>query len=239
MTATTTDKFSREEILNKVDALLARTTSPFPAEAATAAKLAVELLDKYQLTMADVHNWADTPDARVGIVEETFVYSGRTSPLKRWKEDLAGVLSYQMQVKLLTKAKTTFVFIGEATNVAVVMSLYQWLVSQLEVAAVPAWKEYARKCNDEGTHREDPLVFRSSFFQGAISTIDDRLRQRAATSTAIVRVHRESIDDFMKASYPILKTAKKRKASKADYSAYVQGKIVGESVNLGDAGVLP
>jgi hypothetical protein len=236
------------KVVERIRKLLALTVNPNGNEAAVAAVKAQELLDKFNLEMADIGGWYhhNGVEHKVGIVEDRFQYAEMHSPLKAWKIRLAQTLCNNNNINLLLN-KTSFYFIGEATNVEVVKVLYQWLVSQLELAAVPAWKIYKANCAETGEHREDPLVFRNSFFSGANGSISQRMYDRKQalleesreTMTAIVRVHTAAIEEFIEDRYgKNLKSVKGHRTNRFSGSAYAAGKVAGDQVNLGDKGEL-
>ena len=233
-------------IIERIRKLLALTVNPNPNEAAAAAAKVQEMLDLHNLTMAEVGDWT-SKDSKpsIGVNQVTVEYSGKNHPLKRWKESLAQILCYP-NCKVFIRGGTHLIFVGETTNVEVIVQLYKWLVSQLEVAAVPGWVEYKHRCLETITHREDPLVFRNSFFVGANDKISDRLNERRAelrkaslaSMTSIVLVHSEAVNDYILNNMRIGKT-KKFNRPKIDAGSFAQGQVVGSQVNLGESGVLP
>lgn len=240
-TTNNTDQTPDQDVLDRVKKLLALTVNPNPNEAAAAAAKAQEILEKYNLTMAEVGNWTDQEDIKVGVVHETIQFHTKNFPLRQWKEDLADTVARYNQVEILTLGRTHLVFVGESTNVQVVISLYQWLVSQLEIAAIPGWREYRDMCKETGTHREDPLVFRNSFFSGAVSEIQHRFvtrrREQSETMQAIVKVHDQAIWDYIGETFTLGK-GKSRGSKAGGFSpeGFSQGREVGRKVDLGDTG---
>ena len=230
---------SREKMIEKIRKVLAYTTSPNQHEAAAAAAKAADLLTKYNIDITEVRPDSEGYLGGLEIVEEVFQYSKtKSSPLKSWKEQLAVVLSKDMQFKVLVRQKTHLVFIGTQGSVTVGHELFNWLVSQLQVAAAEGGKVYMaeRETNGDTSKHVDPLVYRNTFFMAAVDVIGSRLYERRANAgadeTAMVLVHTEAIDNYVEQNININKS-KKRRAGGFSSEGYAHGRLAGERANLG------
>lgn len=234
-----------DTIMNRMKKLLALTVNPNPNEAANAAAKVQEMLITHNIEMAELENWMNRDEIKeIGVTEVRYEYSGRNHPLKRWKESLASTLSHFNHVRLLYHGNSHFIFIGEATQIQAMVLMYEWIKTQLEIGASRDWPIYKESCRVNHYIREDPLVYRNSYFMGAVQVIWDRLseirrdaeKSHAETMTAIVLVHDTAIGAYMEDKYSNLKEQKVKHSKNWSRSAIEMGKKTGREVGLGTEG---
>ncbi len=112
-------------LLEKINKLLALANSPNENEAALAAEKATELLTKYNLSLADLG-----PDSEEKITTGTVE---TTSRYVTWKMlILAGIATANGCRAMRSKNNGNMTLIGTSTNIAVSQSLYEYLTKAVE-----------------------------------------------------------------------------------------------------------
>ena len=235
-----------DEIMDRLKKVMSLTDSPSVGEAAAAMNRMKDMLDRHQLTVAEVEEWDLSDNANpnqgptVGGESHTYAKS-RFSPLKKAKQRVMEVISKHNHCRILLLSNgVQFRIVGESINTQASIAMYEWVVRQLELMMVRGWKEYKIERNGD---TEDPIVFRGNFIQGAAYTIDIRLKNEEGKDregsergeheklTAIARIHDQAVDRYVKKEYPNLKYQKATRI-KGDRDAYKQGLAAGHGVSL-------
>ncbi len=114
-----------QNLLEKINKLLALTNSPNENEAALAAEKATELLTKYNLTLADLG-----PEEEEDVTAETVE---TTSRYVTWKMlILAGIATANGCRAMRSKSNGNMTLIGMQTNITVSQRLYEYLTKAVE-----------------------------------------------------------------------------------------------------------
>ena len=223
---------SIENVIAKVQKLLALSKSSNANEAAAAANAANKLIDQYRLSVADLSEDSAEIDPMMedsGVVYET----GRIVP---WKQSLVVTLSQHygcatfISLVYPTGRKVSrFKLVGRKSDIAIVNYMFAYLAS-----------ECARLCEKEAHGRGK--VFANSYCVGFVAGIRQQLSEsrkeaeKEATGTAIVAInnrHKEA-SEFMNKLHK-LKNAKGSNSSQIDSNAYMAGLRQGKATHLGAA----
>ncbi len=240
----TTTTRTPEDIKERIRKCLALTTSPNQGEAAAAAAMVQKLLTQHGLELMDVaEREGGSITTTTGVIHDTVRYAAsKFSPLKAWKETLMSHLAWNMGVTHLMQDKTHFLLIGREANVQSVKTLFDWVVTQMQVRAAEGWVEYVDGL-DKGVKHVDPLVYRNSFFEAANSRIGMRLwEQREANkkefggiaTTALVTMTDKANSAYIEATWTLGKPSKARKAGGYSPDGARAGRTAGQNADLGD-----
>jgi len=214
-------------IITKVQKLLALAKSDNAHEAANAARMANDLLDKHRLSMADVES-ADS-DADPMSVWPQVVYS--TLRIVEWKMYMCctiagfyGCAAVSSISKQNGRRRTSVVIVGRRSDCEIAAYMIDYLTRECE-----------RLCKLEAYGRGHS--YSQSYCMGFVLGVHEQLRRSRealhATSEALVKLdnrHEESQAYLAK----ICPDLKKAKDSKAQYRAdgYEHGKQRGETIQL-------
>lgn len=220
---------TRTKLLDRVRKILARTTSPNPHEAATAAALVAELCEKYQIDRAEL---GATPDPVGELTLDVL------SHLVVWRARLATGLARHFRchcfsTRTLEPNKPPVVRLvaaGEPTDLAALSYLYAVLAKDVERLS----REHCRMV--EATEAGD---FADSFKRGMVDTIrarlaeEERKRRRATQTPGLIRLS----DALARAKdhvarKPLQPPTMDEPASAANAVGYLVGAQVGHRVVL-------
>lgn len=186
------------ELRDKLSKILALTTSPVEGEASAAAAMLQRLLDKHNLSVADLEAKGQS---KPGVREQAHDLGKAAF---RWKLDLAeGIATHYYCAPLVSRRNKTVSFVGRPDNVEALTMLYAWLVDQIKRVAAEDRRTHAE---ETGTH-VDPLRWQVNFGVGAVSRLvvrlDELKRQREAdvTSQALVISHAAEVSDYLESTY--------------------------------------
>lgn len=205
----TNETIELDRVIERIQKLLALSTSQNPHEAALAAAKAQHLLFKHNLSLVLVEAGM-TGSNRSKYVSDRFDIGGWMS----WRRALLAAVAQNNFCRGVSYRGTREVgIVGEPHNVAVVKYLYTFLVREITRLADVA----AGQPPDRGP--ESPRAWKRSFYQGAVLTIAQRLaaqrRHNAEAdplSTALVIRKDQELDQAYRQYFPNVK--KGRDASK-------------------------
>lgn len=221
---------SIENIISKVQKLLALANSSNANEAATATALANKLIDQYRLSEADLstdHSEIDPMMEDNGFVYET----GRIIP---WKQSLVTVLSSHYGCAVFNSVTypngrkvSRFKLVGRKSDITIVNYMFAFLSA-----------ECSRLCEKEAYGQGK--IFAASYCAGFVAGIRQQLSEsrkeaeKAASSNAIVAINnrQKEASDFMNSLYR-LKSAKGGSSARTDYGAFNAGLRQGKNLHLG------
>lgn len=168
---------TKDDVLRKVRALLAMTENrgATEAEAAVASAKAQALLMEYNLSLPSSDGGSDCSEPMAKHLE-------RYTPNKftgDWMAALAGsIAKHNLCTCVLARADGNGVWIlGSETNVRIVSDLWQYLVQQTRMACMAAYQDAWRE--------ETPAKFAKSFYWGAVSRLQERLRESARQAQTV------------------------------------------------------
>lgn len=224
----------QEKIIDLIRKCLALTNSPYEREATAAAAKVQELLEKYNLSMAQVaSDKTGTPDMVSGDLN---IFGDN------WRDIVvSGVsrLSFCHTVKYNDYARKGKVCIlGREANVIAVYELSVWLMSQLENIAMGSYEPYVKLAN--GSFAKNPISARTwnrDFLIGAAHRVVQRLKELTAERHEVnpdlhaltVNLTAET-DRYVREQFPRLKSYSFGKAR--DYAAFNAGRAAGDTVGL-------
>ena len=164
------EKTQRETILQRVERLLALSTSSNEFEAAQAAAKAHELLLKHNMRLEEVIG----KKAASEVVRERFSLSATES--EKWYEYLAnGTAKFnhcQILFSRLGGWKKAYTYYGRRDNIAIARETTQWISHALQVMHKTAARDYGfRRTSDDGYWN-----WRTNFLIAASSAVTRRLR---------------------------------------------------------------
>ncbi len=188
-----------DRVVERVQKLLALSTSQNPHEAALAAAKAQALLFKHNLSLSLVEAGA-ARNSQTVYISDRFDSGGRTN----WRRALLAAVARNNFCRGVSYRGSRDVgIVGEPHNIAVVKDLYAFLVREItHLADLGA-------AGRPASGRESTRAWKRSFYQGAVVTIEQRLaaqRRRDATadraSRALVVVKDQELDEAYRQHFP-------------------------------------
>src|SRR5713101_7112073 len=156
------------KLLNKLQKVLAMTSSPVEEEAQTAAAILRDLLQKHNLSVADLEKRGAKAPAAVEQAHDL----GKAA--FKWKLRLADeIAAYYYCHPLVSYSLKTVRFIGRPDNVQSLLMLYGWLIDQVKRISA---EERTKHVLDRGEHI-DPLRWQVNFGLGVVSRLGERLEE--------------------------------------------------------------
>lgn len=217
-----------DRIIDKIQKLLALSTSSNVNEAATAAALTQELMTRHQIEVADIE-YHTSKDGDVQVENEELVREKSYIP---WKVSLAagiakanGCSAYTQNIYpgSSTKKLVATRFIGTKSSISVVRYMYAYLVREIDRLASENRKGHDR-------------IWLKSFRLGAVAAITTRLVQaskevaKEATPGALVVIDKTTSKVEEACSALGLKEGRKIKTQ--DFCGFQEGVNAGRTVNL-------
>jgi hypothetical protein len=254
----------RETVIEKVQKLLSLADEQgggTEAERLNAAEKAQALILKHNLDTLELE--AET-DSGPEFVEEREDLDAQSD---HWKGDLYSRLGKTVNVHVHyrriygQKSKRTYVLIGRVDSIAYVKSLAAYLVPYLETECAAelikakagpervcptchgqgyvGW-DFAncKSCKGKGSKKIHARTFKTSFYDGAIWKIDERLKEQKAkqeresgnTSTALVRNDESALAEYVRDQHSGLRSA--RNTRSYDRGALNAGTNAGQNADL-------
>lgn len=216
---------NREDLIKKVQALRALTSSSNLNEAAAAARAAEKLIQDYALEEAEFE-FANGSNEKIYEDEHSLTDWGRRQNV--WQNILLTALTTAYSCEGILKhkdGKIGFYAVGRPSDISTMR--YQFAFFSLEITRLAE----LLAPNDLG--RGTGKRWYNSFYLGAVRAISDSLEatkkqvQNTATSQAlaIIDKHAQDAADWMRVYHPEMRTVQKR--SRHDQSAYNLGKQAG------------
>ena len=224
---------SIQTVVDKVQKLLALTTSSNAGEAANAARAANKLIDQYRLSQADleVSGQAEEP------LEEDEGHIYQTGKITLWKHTLVSELakhyglSYWMKCTYPTGRKVTaFKLVGRKSDIAVAKYMFSWLLLECQ------------RLSDLYVKGEGRVRI-ASYCLGFVNGVTEQLAnsraevKKEASNNAIVKLdnRKSEAEAFMYSLHSNLKTVKGKSSTHLDSDAYNSGLISGKEIHLGQS----
>lgn len=231
-------KDSSQKIIEKIQKLLALSSSPNEAEAMAAMAKAQELLTGHDLAMSDVESRPDEPDE---LVEREEVPNGmKTAPA--WHGWILSGLAKANNCQSYCHGGGFFL-IGKPHRVAIVRSLFDYLLDTVEREKAKAMAEARQNpMSEPNLYGYSWRKWGTDFKQGMASRINQRLKEQteqakehgtAQVSALAVQsqatLARQEIDAWMRAHGMRLTPRTTRSRSSSGYGA---GTAAGDRVGL-------
>lgn len=218
----TLDQTTLDRVLERVEKLLALSTSSNPNEAALAAAKAQDLLFKYNLQVHQLRG------AERGT---EFRNMGLEIGPATWKKRLVGAVARTNFCRCIIINGTDDVeLVGEMHNIVIVSRIYGYLVDEIERLVERAWRAEPRAGRSARTWKD-------SFRHGAVDTVARRLKeQREASVTAdeatmaIVVVKDRELDEAYRRFHPNVRSV--NLGAGRDGAARYAGQQAGEKIAL-------
>jgi len=214
----------KEKVLELIQKCLNLGKSPNEYEAAAAMAKASELLERYNLSLADIRREETTATDQTKMVKITVPVGN-----SEWKRDLLNLIATQYFCRTVISGKNLH-FLGREVNVYAALTVGAWIVPQLENIAFFESHTY------DGPIPK--LRYRNSILFGAISIIRQRMREerdeRVAHSSnlnaLIVNLFAETTS-YLHKQFPRLG---KHYGSQTSLSGegYARGRTVGGTIDL-------
>lgn len=193
---------NKEKILDKIKKLLKLQISAESlgneGEAYAAANAVHRLLTQYNLTLGDI---SDDKEQELNINESDMI-SYRSVYGSQWKRYLLTLVATNNYCKVILRPYTQHMMIvGQEDNVAVVKSLYVYLVSSFIGLAPRRRAEFAYQLRQEGRKLTDrgKKKFLHSYFIGAVEGLMDNFESHKPTSeeTGLMVCHTAAIEEYL------------------------------------------
>lgn len=189
-----------DRIIERIQKLLALSTSSNPHEAALAAAKAQALLFRHNLSLATVQAGLAGSGA-AGYIVDRFDIGGETT----WRRMLLAAIARNNFCRAVAYRGTPDVaIVGEPHNVRAVQALYGFLVGEIRRLADWAWQE-RRRVGAVARERR----WKRGFHHGAVQTIGARLAAQRETSAradraaaALVVVKDRELDEAYRRHFP-------------------------------------
>ncbi len=238
--------FTREQVLEKVEALLRKTTDNgcTEEEANAAAEKAQQLLTEHKLSMAEAIKLS--PEQAETVTQDSFTFEKHPEAngsragthwtpekIPAWKLSLAATVAKGNYCRMLW-ARPKAIYIGKQTDITVATMTCSWLLELL-----PRLVRQARK---DAKRQGIPVTraFGHSFYYGAISELRQRYaRAMSATvdTQALVVVSETEIEDFIQETFGRLSRTSSRRRN-FDRAGDAAGHEAGATVGLARPGQL-
>ena len=224
-----------EQVRSKIEKLLALTESSNVHEAALAMEKAQELLNRYNLSRADVQPSEQKPD----IVHEWYPLFEHAHGPKEWRYDLVRAIAKHNLCDVLYSTHKV-ILIGRAQDHETVMWLYNHLAPRLYTmadTAVRGYRDERRSLGLRGAPRggQSYASYRNNYLRGAVAGIAARLHSlkeaMAESSLAIILYNAEALIEYRDEQFPRLGTISHR--SHGNSGAYAKGRIDGRAMTWG------
>jgi len=225
---------SREEIIEKIQKLMALGDSPNPHEAELASQKAAELLAKYDITMMDVIARKSKDGTIMDLIHQAlFDQYGEGNYI--WEGTVLVTLCNVFECDVVRRYKSPgtdstegnkreFVLFGTSSDLSIVSHFFRFLRMRIT--------NNQRKMN---------MNKKESYFyaQGVMSTISDRLRDmyrrkqdilKAANTRDIVVIKNDLVEKAKRKMFP--KLIKKKPPQAIDRNAFMQGANDGEKIPI-------
>lgn len=232
---------TQQEIIEKIQKLLALSNSPNEQEATLAANKAQKLLLQYNLT------YADLDDVKEETIKKVFEqYKQRVI----WKGELAKVIAINNFCDFWYQKKYypntyEYVFVRKPHNIEVCQWLYDYLTETIERLAERAWKKEKEKASIY-THGKN---WKNSFMIGCVYRLREKMEEQrkqnieqgttgTATSNAMPGLVVKAICEKEKQAIELykeqlgLKFKKQQNRNSIDYDGYQAGKDAANSIGL-------
>jgi hypothetical protein len=235
------------KIIERIQKLLALSTSSNPHEAAVAAGKAAQMMADYQLEEADLR--VESGEANSDPIETSLFDGVDGKRISTWKSGILnglikafgchGWYTYEITGEYPNRVKNTkFKVIGRRANVQTANYMYLYLVAEISRLCNEAWLAVPASLASV-THGK---YWKNSFFVGASNEIYRRLVEQVQAAKAqaqtpglvLVRKDQEEVDLYFNANKPRLKN-QAMTTSRVNGDAHSQGKAAGSSINLGGA----
>jgi len=225
---------THEQIVARVQKLLALATSPNEHEAASAAAKAHALLAEHNLSLSEVASSNSDTDTPVGTVESTTVHG---TPYERRMWSQVAKLNFCSYFYTRTyKGKILHNVVGNQANSLVACAMATYLMDTV-----------LRLSKEARAERDESMRWRDAFRKGCADTITHRIMERIkelrsgedATKSisnpgnlpALYDDQNKAVQAYLAKNHPNLTTAKSREG-RADASAYRSGSQAGSTVSL-------
>lgn len=223
---------STQDIIEKVQKLLALSKSSNANEAAAAAAAANRLIDQHRLSEADL----ETQETIEGIEEDVdTVYE--TGKITRWKNHLLNVLTTHYGLTFWNDATwstgrqyTRYRLVGRKSDITITRYMFAWLSG-----------ECTRLSTLHGTGKG--RIWIGSYCDGFVNGVAEQLRlsrveaKKTATSSAIVKIdaRQEEANLALARMHPNLVFKKNYSLHHVNHQAKELGTQAGRSIHLGKA----
>lgn len=219
-------------ILERIQKLLALSSSDNPNEAANAATRVQEMLRKHNLKMSEIP---------LAIGKKRSDAYGRfivdLDGSSVWRRELLNVIAYCNFCKLTfggSLGRSAISLIGEPENVEAVKLLYRYVLEQLYPMADTAYLIYKQ---EDG--RVNGRTWRNNFFLGARNVITNRLLEEKQQAErvqndvkALIVLKSADMEEAMKRLAPKVKTVKQASHKIIANHGYLDGQQAGNQVRL-------
>lgn len=224
----------REKMLDRIKALLNladKSRNNSDKEAEVAAMKVQELLEKYNIDMAEVLSREDNKNIGEIIVDEEVIIFNK---MGSWRKslfgcvgDLCGVKGYWYSYPHLKKYEMRFV--GVQWDVAVAKELYKFLFKTLDKNASILYKgEYNKQTSY--------LVGCCGSLYRRVQEQNRRIKEQNTVNekfALMVISKKEAIDKYMTQKFPKMKTVQNKNSPSLDFHAYHKGRRDGDKIDLG------
>ena len=161
--------------------------------------------------MAEVSAYTDG-DAFV-VTDSQYIYGARNSPMNHVWPWLMVIVTEQYYCRGFVRPRhneetgevdSTFVIVGEPTNIEAVVVLFDWLRTRLREETARQWSTYKARMVDRGLVPGSNTSFCTNFIYGAATEIQRIMRakrdasENAVALTALVVNHKAAVDQYIK-----------------------------------------
>ncbi len=221
------------KLIAKLAKVLALCDSPSEGEAAAAASHLARLLEKHNLSVAELE--AAGQDAAAIIEKRVPLSKGAPSG---WRVHLALDLAETYFCQVMSgsigesnKRKSALFFIGRADNVAALDAVYEFLTNQLCRLSRESRREYLEVWGES----VNPNQWQASFCAGAVERVgqrlaEDRAARRPQVQALVVQRDREA-REYCDEQYPDADSCEVN-ASAGHDAALREGVMAGDDINL-------
>ena len=226
----------KEKVVDLIQKCLRLSKSSNENEAAAALAKAQELLEKYNLDMAEVHTGDDGYQLPEMVEELAHVGSAE------WKKYLVHYVAKNNMCRIILDDAECVNILGRTANVAAVVEMSNWILGQLNRMVTQEVAQVRSATYDSVTKtftraHESKLKWRTDFLWGAIHQIDKRLTESRServavnpnTKALVVNLERET-NEFFRSKHP--NSSSHRRSGRSHGNGYAAGQAAGDKVSL-------
>ncbi len=159
------------DLIQRLQKVRALTESSVPGEAAAAAAKLQEILLKYNLDMEDIEE--DSPEVDDRYVKEDLELSATSGNMINWRRILlSGIARSLMCAAFGYQGTPKMVIVGQKHNIEIVRHFYDYLSYEISRLADVTWERA------KGRTREHGRSWKSSFYNGAVDVVVQRLEEK-------------------------------------------------------------
>lgn len=237
---------NRKSIIDKIAQMqrLSENSGSFENEASVAARKIQELMEKYSISWAEVHQ----SEAIKQAAEYEQIFAEQSSDfihgfVKKWHWDLAEIIAQITHTKYFLRGNRWMYFFGVDENAQIASALYaEWVVA-IDAAAKDALKKYRawlvkkfytgqKNFYTQLPEEYQTKNYRESWIEGCLHAVSMKVIESQSQTKALV-LYDEEVEKKYKERYKKMKKAKISNLRGISWRGLFDGREFGSKLNIG------